>query len=142
RVEGGDLDTAYDQAADFVRGRPNSAEGHFTLGYVLRYTGLLEESGRECEAARRLDPRNRGWRSCGMTFMQLGQYESARNFFALDAGSQLVESMSTTLLLREGKRKEAADRIRTHGHISQTLAACLTGRPAAEVESLARQEAA
>jgi TolB-like protein/Tfp pilus assembly protein PilF len=142
RVEGGDLDTAYDQAADFVRHRPNSAEGHFTLGYVLRYAGLLEESGRECEAARRLDPRNRGWRSCALTFVQLGQYESARNFFALDAGSQLVESMTTTLLLREGKQKEAIDRIRAHGHISETLAACMTGRPASEVESLARAEAA
>jgi hypothetical protein len=32
--------------------------------------------------------------------------------------------------------------IRAHGHISPTLAACMTGRPAAEVESLARQEAA
>jgi TolB-like protein len=142
RVEGGDLDVAYDQAVDFVHRRPDSGEAHFTLGYVLRYAGLLEESGRECEAARRLDPRNRGWRSCGMTFAQLGQYESARNFFALDAGTQLVQSMSIGLLLREGKRKEAIDRIRVQGHFSPTLVACLTGRPAGEVERVARDEAA
>jgi TolB-like protein/predicted Ser/Thr protein kinase len=142
RVEGGDLDTAWDQASDFVRRRPNSGEAHFALGYVLRYAGLLEESGRECEAARRLDPRNRGWRSCGVTFMQLGQYGPARDFLNLDAGSQLVQSMSVQLMLRQGKRKEAIDLIRAHGHISETLVACLTGRPASEVERLARAEAA
>jgi hypothetical protein len=142
RVEGGDLDTAYDQASDFVRRRPGSAEAHFTLGYVSRYAGLLEESARECDAARRLDPRNRGWRSCSQTFSQLGQYDRAREFSALDAGSMLSNSMTVSQLLRQGKREEALELIRKHGHFSPTLAACMEGRPALEVEKLAREEAA
>jgi hypothetical protein len=72
----------------------------------------------------------------------MGHYESARNFLALDPGTQLIQSMSIGLLLREGKRKEGIDRIRVQGHLSPTLVACLTGRPASEVAKLAREEAA
>jgi len=142
RVEGGDLDTAYDQASDFARRRPDSAEAHFTLGYVLRYAGLLEESARECEAARRLDPRNFGWRSCSQTFEHLGQFDRALEYAELDAGSRWSYSVIASTLMRQGKREEAVEMIRKHGHFSPTLVACVTGRPASEVESLAREEAA
>jgi hypothetical protein len=30
------------------RRRPESAQAHFTLGYVQRYAGMLEESARQC----------------------------------------------------------------------------------------------
>jgi len=142
RVEGGDLDAAYDQASEFARRRPDSGDAHFALGYVLRYAGLLDESAKECEAARRLDPRNRGWRSCGQTFEQLGQFDRAREFVDLDAGSLWSNSVTVGLLLRLGKREEAVELIRKHGHFSPTLAACMTGRPASEVEKIAREEAA
>jgi TolB-like protein/tRNA A-37 threonylcarbamoyl transferase component Bud32 len=142
RIEGGDLDTAWDEANDLLRRRPDSAEAHFTLGYLLRYAGLLEESARECEAARRLDPRNRGWRSCAQTFSQLGQYDHARDYIALDAGSMLSNSMTVSQLLRQGRREEALGLIRKHGHFSPTLVACMEGRPASEIEKVAREEAA
>ncbi|HEY3171261.1 MAG TPA: protein kinase, partial [Thermoanaerobaculia bacterium] len=142
RVEGGDLDTAYDQASDFARRRPDSGEAHFALGYVLRYAGLLEESARECDSARRLDPRNSGWRSCAQTFSQLGQFDLAREYADLDAGSRWWNNQTVSRLLRQGKREEAVEMIRKHGHRSRTLVACMTGRPASEVESLAREEEA
>ncbi|HEX9302951.1 MAG TPA: hypothetical protein VGA31_00725, partial [Thermoanaerobaculia bacterium] len=142
RIEGGDLDTAWDEANDLLRRRPDSAEAHFTLGYLLRYAGLLEESARECEAARRLDPRNRGWRSCAQTFSQLGQYDRARDYIALDAGSMLSNSMTVSQLLRQGRREEALGLIRKHGHFSPTLVACMEARPASEIEKVAREEAA
>jgi len=142
RVEGGDLDTAYDQASDFARRRPDSGNAHFALGYVLRYAGLLGESARECDAARRLDPRNRGWRSCAQTFEQLGQYDRALEYAELDAGSVVSNSMTVSGLLRQGKREEALELIRKNGHLSPTLVACMEGRPASEVEKLAREEAA
>jgi TolB-like protein len=44
RVERGDLGRAYDAATDLVRRRPQSADAHFALSYVLRYAGLLEQS--------------------------------------------------------------------------------------------------
>jgi len=144
RVEGGELDSAYDQAADLLRRRPDNADAHFSLAYLLRYAGLLEEAGRECEAARRLDPKNYRWRSCTMTFSQLGEYGRAKDYIALDRGSDWAGFHSVLVLLREGKREEARAILRERGRVyfSRTVAACLENRPRAEIESLAREEAA
>jgi TolB-like protein len=142
RVEGGELDAAYDQAADLVRRHPESAWSHFSLAYVFRYAGLLEESGRECEAARRLDPKSYQWRSCGITFEQLGQYDRAKEYKALDGKSAWLAFQSVGGLLREGKRAEAAALARTVPDYPRSTRACLNDRPREEVESLAREEAA
>ena len=42
RVERGELGRAYDAATDLVQRRPQSADAHFALSYVLRYAGMLE----------------------------------------------------------------------------------------------------
>jgi len=41
---------AYDAATDLVRRRPQSADAHFALSYVLRYAGMQEKSsaGMQC----------------------------------------------------------------------------------------------
>ena len=44
RVERGELGRAYDAATDLVRRRPQSADAHFALSYVLRYAGMLERA--------------------------------------------------------------------------------------------------
>lgn len=106
-VEGGDLLEAYTRAADLVRRRPESAQAHFTLGYVSRYAGLLDESARECDTALAADPRNRGFRSCFFTFTQLKKYARARDYLRLDAGSNWSTSGEAGLLLREGRPAEA-----------------------------------
>ena len=48
RVERGELGRAYDAATDLVRRRPQSADAHFALSYVLRYAGILDQSMQEC----------------------------------------------------------------------------------------------
>jgi TolB-like protein len=115
QVEGGELFGAWARAADIVRRRPESAHAHFTLGYVLRYAGLLDESARECEAALAADPRSRDFRSCYITFMQLRRYDRAREFVRLDAGSDWAASAEADLLAREGRIEEAVARNRRVG---------------------------
>lgn len=110
QVEGGELSDAYTRAADLVRRRPESGHAHFTLGYVSRYAGLLDESARECDTALAVDPRNRDFRGCYITFMQLKRYDRARDFLRLDAGSDWAQSGEVDLLLREGRYDPAADK--------------------------------
>jgi tetratricopeptide (TPR) repeat protein len=87
RVERGELAKAYEQARSLLKRRPESALAHFTLAYVDRYSGMLLDSTRECEVAKKLDPGNFYYRSCMWAFLYLGQPTKAREFVALDAGS-------------------------------------------------------
>ena len=107
RTESGEFEKAYEDALALVRRRPDAPQAHHTLGYVLRYAGLLEEAARECDVAMSLDPRNYQWRSCSLNFILLGRYDRARQFIALDAGSSWASNASVGLLLREGKPDEA-----------------------------------
>ena len=103
-TEGGRLAEADGRARELLRKRPNDAHAHFAQAYVLRYAGLLEEATRHCDAARALDPQNRGLRSCGEAFAQLGDFAKARSYFALDDPSSLWrKSHEAELLLREDK---------------------------------------
>jgi TolB-like protein len=106
-TEAGNLLEADAKARDLARRRPKDAMAHFSLAYVLRYAGLLDEAGQECEAARALDPRNRSFRSCGFLFMLKGDYARARDYVRLDAGSEWSSNTEADTLLREGKRESA-----------------------------------
>jgi TolB-like protein len=133
-VEGGDVSGALDQADELARQNPSSARVRFSLAYVLRYAGLLEESARECDAALSLDPRSPTLRSCSATFEGLGNFARARKFVNLDAGSQWSIFTEADLLLREGRRADAfanLSRIQEMFPESErtVMAACAAGRP-------------
>ena len=51
QAERGDLAGAYRRIAALVDRRPDSADAHFALSYVLRFAGVLDEAADECEAA-------------------------------------------------------------------------------------------
>jgi TolB-like protein len=133
RVEGGDLNGAWDEANRLVSRRPKDAEAHFTVGYILRYGGLLEESARECETALSLDPRNRGWRSCGATYVLLGNYDRAKAFYEVDPGSQYSARQTAWMLVRQRKLDEAIRLLEGEGDepILTWMRACLARRPPA-----------
>ena len=107
-TEGGELEKADRKARDLVSLRPQDPEAHFALAYVLRYAGLLQESGRECDAALARDPHNRGFRSCSFAFLPLGKYDRAREYLRLDAGSDWAKGREGNILQREGKTEAAA----------------------------------
>ncbi|MCA1609294.1 MAG: protein kinase [Thermoanaerobaculia bacterium] len=145
RTEAGDLEGAYDDASKIVERRPDKPEAHHALGYVLRYAGLLEEAGRQCDVAMALDPKNYQWRSCALNFILLRRFDRAREFIALDGKSQWAGNLTIGLLLREGKTSEAlrsAERSpRTETPFNsqwEMLVRFLHGAPAAEVDAAGR----
>ena len=142
RVERGDLARAYREAEDLVRRRPDSADAHFALSYVLRFAGLLEESAGHCETALRLDPQNTtsGLRSCAIVFLLRGDYPRALNFLNLDPDSDLVKALSIDMLVRQGKEQEALQLGAAHtpqwaGY--DMMLACIQHKPAPEIRALA-----
>jgi serine/threonine protein kinase len=107
RVERGELGRAYDAATDLVRRRPQSADAHFALAYVLRYAGILDQSTQECNTARQLDPGNFAFRSCAWSFLEMGKTDRAMDFAQLDAGSEWEKWVTPYIYLAEGNVAEA-----------------------------------
>jgi len=143
RVERGDLGKAYVEATALVRQRPQSAQAHFAFSYVLRYAGLLNEAGQECDAALALDPGNFEFRSCAWVFIELGRTERARAFVGLDSGSEWAAYVMPSLLLREEKvdqAREAVKKMSTNPRYHRDLLeACLQLRPASELDGIAAE---
>ena len=143
RVEGGELNAAYDQVADLLRRRPDSADAHFAHAYVLRYAGLLEESLVECDTARRLDPNNsRLWRSCAINFLELQRYDRALEYLKADHDSVWARNTTVSFLMRQGRTVEAREVARKLGadFNSHVVLACLEKRPRAELNAIAAGE--
>jgi TolB-like protein len=108
-TEDGNLAEADRRARDLVARRPHDPQARFALAYVLRYAGLMEEAGRECDVALAADPHHRGFRSCAFAFVPLGKYDRAREYLRLDAGSDWSKGREGNILQREGKTAAAAD---------------------------------
>ena len=132
---------AYRGIQDLLRRRPDSARLHFLLSWILRDAGLLEESARECEASVLIDAQDAGARSCGVTFMLLGDYRRAMDYLHLDPGSEVAKGVSIDVLLRQGKEKEALAinpaRVPQWAGYDMLLA-FLRHQPVSEIAALAR----
>jgi serine/threonine protein kinase/tetratricopeptide (TPR) repeat protein len=141
RVDRGELGKAYKAAAALAQRRPENAVAHFTLGYVQRYAGMLEESARQCDTALTLAPGNYSFRSCAWAFMELSKFDRARDFIQLDAGSEWANYATPSLLLREGKLAEAREAVKHMTDVPQhhrdLLEACVGLRPASELDRMA-----
>ena len=107
RVERGELGKAYQDAQELVTRRPENAQAHFTLAYVLRYAGLLDEAARECDTAAALDPGNIDFRSCAIAYAEMGKPERALEFLKVDSGSEWTTDVLPSILLRAGRLAEA-----------------------------------
>jgi TolB-like protein len=135
RVERGELGPAYNAATDLVRRRPQNADAHFALSYVLRYSGMLEQSTRECNTARQLDPGSYTLRSCAWAFVEMGKTDRAMDFVHLDAGSEWAAWVTPYIYLAEGNLTEARAAAKAMGtgptyHRSLMEACTATQKPA------------
>ncbi|MCH8035030.1 MAG: protein kinase [Bacteroidetes bacterium] len=88
---------------------PNNASAHFSLGYVYRYAGMLEESEKEYDRALAIDPGNPRFRSAGITYNCLGKYEKAIQAFNLDKGSSLAFLQIGMIFYRREEKQKAIE---------------------------------
>ena len=142
-VETGNLEKAYADARDLANRRPDSAIAHYSLAYVLRYAGRLDEAQHECDRAASIDPGNYNWRSCAFAFFEKGKTERALQYLDRDAGSEWSDAVKVSVLMRENKTAEAerAARQMTENPtwMRSFLLSCLDKAPAPEVHRLAQQ---
>jgi serine/threonine protein kinase/tetratricopeptide (TPR) repeat protein len=143
RVERGELISAYRDAKALVDRHPESATAHFTLAYVLRYGGAVDESARECNAAYAIDSGDFQFRSCSFTFTELGDYARAIDFLKLDAGSDWSNTNLVRAYLRQGKLAEARSLLQQMGtDFARGMLKCLdTANPSTDLVNGARQYA-
>ncbi len=65
---------------------PGSANAHFSLGYIYRYAGMLDQAIKEMEIALTISPDNSRFRSIVATYVSAGKYQEALNKVYLDKG--------------------------------------------------------
>jgi len=139
RTERGELVKAHQEALELLRRRPDNANNHHVLSYVLRYGGSLEEAGRECDMVVLLASKI-VWGSCSSTFMELGNYARAHDFVRKDLSSEWSKAHAVEVLLREGKTQEAIKigppQI-PHWDSYKMLLACAQREPESRIKSLA-----
>ncbi|MGB8012943.1 MAG: protein kinase [Terriglobales bacterium] len=142
-VETGNLDKAYNDARALVQKRPDNAFAHYSLAYVSRYAGLLDEAQSECDKALAIDSKNYNWRSCSFAFFEQGKSTRAMEYLNLDAGSEWSNATRVFVLMRQGKMAEAqqAEQKVTENPtwMRGLLQACLNKAPAEEIHRLAEQ---
>jgi DNA-binding winged helix-turn-helix (wHTH) protein/TolB-like protein len=107
RAEQGDLDGAYDQAAEVLRRHPDVATAHHAMSYVMRSAGLLDESDKQCGAALAHDPGFSGFRSCAIPFILQGDYTGAQPYIRLDERSGFGAMLRMMVALRTGNTAAA-----------------------------------
>jgi eukaryotic-like serine/threonine-protein kinase len=140
-VETGNLDKAYSDARALVQKRPDNAVAHYSLAYVSRYAGLLDEAQSECDKALAIDSKNYNWRSCSFAFFEQGKSARAMEYLNLDAGSEWSNAVRVSVLMRQGKMPEARQAAQQMTENSTwmrgVLQACLNKAPETEVHRLA-----
>ena len=141
-AEGGNLDRAYLDARALVQRRPDAAYAHFSLAYVLRYAGRLDEAQSECNKALAIDT-NYNWRTCALAFAEAGKAVRAMQFLEQDTGSEWSNGVRVSLLMRQGKMMEAqqaAPQMTENPMWMRGLVeACLDKAPAADIHRMAEQ---
>jgi DNA-binding winged helix-turn-helix (wHTH) protein/TolB-like protein len=137
KTERGDLGAAYEEARSFLQRRPDSSVAHYEMSYVLRYAGLLEEAGQECDRGLHIDPGYFLLRSCAVAFYLSGNYQRAEDYIRVDEGSGFGIKSKVNIALRRKRYSEAATLAAkiTEGGFTweELIVARLGGRPDLEL---------
>lgn len=137
RVEQGDLNGAYDDAADYLRRWPDVGSLHYEMSYVLRYAGLLDEAGKECDKALAIDPGYSVFRSCAIPFILANDYVHALTYIRLDEKSGFGAMLRLRIALRTGNTAavlaEVGGASRSGFRFADVVSACVNRAPEAEL---------
>jgi DNA-binding winged helix-turn-helix (wHTH) protein/TolB-like protein/tetratricopeptide (TPR) repeat protein len=137
-VEEGRLENAYDEADALVKRRPEIATAHFTLAYVLRYGGLLDEAAHECDTAFALDAGGTGALNCVITFILSANYDRSMDIVRLRPQTVSLRAATSEILLRQGSPAEALRVIPDNPDFGlPLLKACVEKQPPARIAALA-----
>ena len=102
-----------EEAAQFIerlfQRTPDSAEAHYVLGYLYRYTGMLDEAVREVDRTLELDPGNRRYRGAGWAYISHGDYQKAYDAFTLDPDGTVGIAWRGMSLYLMGNRDRAIE---------------------------------
>ncbi len=137
RAETGDLEGAYQDAHRLLEHFGPGSETHFTISYVYRYGGMLEESQRHCELALDRDPQDPRLRSCGYAYLYAGKLERVMAFFKLDEGSYFTHWATVLYQLRLDGREAALHVVRQAADepIRRLMQPCLEGASGAALDA-------
>jgi DNA-binding winged helix-turn-helix (wHTH) protein/TolB-like protein len=139
QTERGDLVRAHQQALELVRRRPDVANNHHVLNYVLRYGGSIDEAGHQCDLALMLAYKF-VWGSCSTTWMEMGQYVKARQYLRQDLSSEFSKAHAIEIYLRQGRiadvLKIPAPKVPGWDSYKMVLA-CAANAPQSQIKSLA-----
>lgn len=87
--------------------KPSDAQAHFSLGYSYRFAGMSQEAVDEMELALVLDPGNPKFRSIGLTYDNVGEYDKALSVLTTFEGSVAALAFKQTILIHMGRTDEA-----------------------------------
>ena len=143
KAERGDLKGGYQEARSLLERRPDASVAHYEMSYVLRYAGMLEEAGQECDRALRLDPGNFLFRSCATAFFLQGNYARAQDYIRLDEGSGFAARSKLNVALRQQQLQEAsavaAQAVTTGSPWAELISARLAGRSDSDLAVIGRK---
>jgi DNA-binding winged helix-turn-helix (wHTH) protein/TolB-like protein len=86
-IDTGKVEQAVPLLREALKTNENYAPTHWELGYAYRFAGMLEESARECERARELDPFVKANGSVLNTYLYQGQYSKFLESLPVDDSS-------------------------------------------------------
>lgn len=91
---------------------PNHADAYFSLGYLYRYAGLLDQSIDMMEKARWLDPANPKYRGIGASYYSAGHYEKAIAVYDQGHADAHALAFQGSVFLRIGEKEKALENFR------------------------------
>jgi len=108
-VETARIEKAVELTRQILTINPGNAEAHFSLGYIYRYAGMINESVQEMEKAMAIDPENPGFRSIVLTHKYAGEFEKALESTKLFKSSEYILGYQGEFLFRLGKEDQAVE---------------------------------